>query len=322
MFSQTRKVMDKFKEAFNRERKTYSKRFFLLDIIFPKKKKSESEEKFYLLAKSSYYDNALKNALNEINSCIKYSQHNNWKYFAFRANVKEDLLKYSEAIDDYIMAIEINGNDSKVYALYHQIGYCYLNLNEDNKANEFYTHALNLKKELQETKEKDLEGLDKGILLGVSFAKIYNNRAITFKNLKKYELAINDCEKAIEFGKDYANPYLCLFQTYSFLKNEDKANENLEVASVLGNPYAIKTISKLISSNDITEKQIKIFLDKFSRYSDAQSMLLLINLLKEQTRESSYASLHLRNYLELLNHAAFGLRIENARKVLQHIGAI
>ena len=57
-----------------------------------------------------------------------------WEYFAFRANCYEDLQEYKKAIENYEIAIELSENDEDVYALYHQIGFCYLNLKNDLKA--------------------------------------------------------------------------------------------------------------------------------------------------------------------------------------------
>lgn len=250
--------MDIFLKAFNRPKKKLSKtnKSIFNSLFFGQKKINENQQIFQL-ATMSYLHNDIKNALKTINSCLELGSSEKWEYFAFKANCLEDLQEFKKAIENYEIAIELSENDEDVYALYHQIGYCYLNLNDNNKAKEFYTYALQLKTELQRKNKQDLEGLDGGVLLGVSFQRIYNNRGNALKNLDELSNAISDCEKAISIDKNYSNPYLLLSQIYNLKGDKEKSLEFLKVSARLGNNYAKNELDNIgvnqttINSNSI-----------------------------------------------------------------------
>ena len=143
-------------------------------------------------------------------------------------------------------AIDINFDDVNVYALYHQIGYCYLNLQDDQKASEFYGYAIELKSKHPNTEHNpDQEGMDLGVMLGVPFKRMYNNRANAYKNLGLLNEALEDCKKSLSYDKNYSNPYLMLSQIYSKAGKEEKAIEFLKVSAQLGNNSAISTLKQI-----------------------------------------------------------------------------
>ncbi len=158
-----------------------------------------------------------------------------WKKSAYKANLLEDTKRFQEAIAEYINAIDKAGEDQTVYALYHQIGYCYLNLGNDKKASQFYTYAIDLKSEVQ---GQDLEGLDNGVLLGVPFKRMYNNRANAQMNQGNLNEALTDCQASLSYDKTYSNPYLLLAQIYSKAGNESEAIKNMKISAQLGNKSA------------------------------------------------------------------------------------
>lgn len=208
--------MTYFEKAFFRKRSQLKKgKKSFLKSLFGKK---EDGKKYFILAETAYLHGNNLEALKMINSCIEQDIEK-WENFAFKANVLEDLQKFQEAIKTYEKAIELSETDEKMYALYHQIGFCYLNLGENRKAKEFYTYAIELKDRLNSMGIKDEEGMNGGIMLGLPFKRIYNNRGNAFKNLTEYELAIKDCKKALEYDEDYSNPYLLLSQIYSLRKS-------------------------------------------------------------------------------------------------------
>ncbi|WP_448826661.1 tetratricopeptide repeat protein [Capnocytophaga bilenii] len=201
---------------------------------------------YYNQAINDYNSQNLKGALVNINKTIEKSDIDDWKHFAFKANVLEDLGNYTDAISNYEKAIDFAGDDVHVYAQYHQIGLCYLKLGNNNKALEFYTYALELKKAHPNTPyNEDLEGMDMGVLLGIEFKRIYNNRANALKNLNRLQEAADDCGKAIEYDPNYSNPYSMLAQIFSQAGQEDEAIHFLKIAAQLGNQYAQSVLVKL-----------------------------------------------------------------------------
>ena len=238
--------MEIFSKAFNRPKNRLSKtKKSIFNALFFGETKLKDNEKLFQLATTSYLHNDVNNALKTINSCLEAGSSEKWQYFAFKANCLEDLKEFKKAIENYEIAVELNENDEDVYALYHQIGYCYLNLKNDEKAKEFYTYALQLKNNLQSKNKEDLEGLDGGVLLGVSFQRIYNNRGNALKNLGDFNNAIIDCEKAISIDKNYSNPYLLLSQIYTQTGNNEKSLEYLKVSARLGNNFAKKKLEEI-----------------------------------------------------------------------------
>lgn len=233
--------MNIFTKVFNRQRTTplRKKDVFNLKVL-------PEYLLYYNQAINDYNCQNLNGALFNINRTIEKSDIDDWKYFAFKANVLEDLGNYVDAISNYEKAIDFAGNDIYVYAQYHQIGFCYLKLGNNQKAFEFYTHALELKKEHPNSSlNEDLEGLDMGVLLGVEFKRIYNNRANALKNLNRLQEAIEDCEKALEYDPNYSNPYSMLAQIFSKAGQEAEAIQFLKIAAKLGNQYAQNTLIKL-----------------------------------------------------------------------------
>lgn len=236
--------MNIFEIAFSRKRSSFENEKTSNSIFYGNKGKDDSE-KFFILAETSYLHNDLSNALQMINQSIEMGGNSNWKNFAFKANCLEDLQVYNDAIKNYEKAIELNGNDADVYALYHQIGFCYLTIGNNEKAEEFYTYAIDLKQEFQKTGKEDLEGLDGGVLIGIPFNRMYNNRANARKNQNKLNEAFEDCKKSISFDQDYSNPYLLLSQIFSKAGQEQEAIKYLRISAQLGNPNAIRMLNQL-----------------------------------------------------------------------------
>ncbi|MDO4729552.1 MAG: tetratricopeptide repeat protein [Bacteroidota bacterium] len=200
----------------------------------------------YHLATTSYNNQDYQGALAYIDRTIEKSDIDDWKHFAFKANVLEDLGRYKEAIENYTTAIDYAGNDIRVYAQYHQIGFCYMSLNNHQKAVEFYTFAIELKKKHPNSSfDEDLEGMDMGVMLGVEFKRMYNNRGNSLKNIGKLQDAFEDCKKALEYDVNYSNPYLLLSQIFSQVGQEDKALTFLKKSANLGNQNAQQMLRQL-----------------------------------------------------------------------------
>lgn len=204
----------------------------------------------YQTAENAYLSGNLGEALNYINSTIKKSDISDWKHYAFRGNVYEDQKKYTEAITDYNKAIELSNSELSVYQLYHQIGYCYLNLGNNKKAEEFYTAAIDIKKKHPNSEyNPDMEGMMGGVMMGLPFERLYNNRGNARKNLGKLQEGFEDCKKAIEHNQTYSNPYLLAAQIQQLAGNLDEAVDFLNHAIKLGNPNAKRVLDSITSTN-------------------------------------------------------------------------
>ena len=236
-------TMNAFLKAFGRERKPNTKKRNFTDLF---KSKNFDYVAYFQNATAQYLNGNNQGALASINTTIEKSDINDWQHFAFRANVYEDLQNYRQAIKDYEQGIEFNADDIQVYALYHQIGFCYLSLGDNLKASEFYTYAIDLKKlHPNSTYNEDLEGMDGGIMRGLPFKRMYNNRANAFKNQNKLNEAVEDCKQSLTFDQNYSNPYLLLSQIYSSAGQEQEAIKYLKISAQLGNQNAISMICRL-----------------------------------------------------------------------------
>jgi len=200
---------------------------------------------YFQTAIDNYYSNDFNNAVQFVNNAISVCPFDHWRHFAFRGNIFEEVGQYEDAIQDYVNAIDIYGNDIYVYALYHQIGWCFLNLKNDTKAVEFYTYAIELKK-LHPNNEynEDLEGMDNGVVVGKEFKQMYVNRGNSLKNIGKLDDARKDCLEAINLDKNYSNPYLLLHQIFDKANIKDKALLFLETAAEMGNQNAIRMLKQ------------------------------------------------------------------------------
>jgi len=235
--------METFEQAFKRVRTENTKKRTFANLLGGL---SSNYLTYYQTAINDYNSQNLYSALDNINKTIEKSDINDWKHFAFRANVNEDLHRFKEAISDYEKAIDFSTNDINVYALYHQIGFCYLNHGNNNKAIEFYTYSINLKNQHPNNESnKDIEGMDMGVLLGVPFKRMYNNRANAYLNLGQLNESLQDCKKSIGYDKNYSNPYLVLANIYSKAGQEAKAIEYLKISAQLGNRNAQLTLKDI-----------------------------------------------------------------------------
>ncbi len=232
--------MNIFKKAFGFEKTNYKKKTSLEDI-----NEDLRHVIYYNLAIESYYKGELLNAIAYVNNAIELSTYN-WLHYAFKGNVLEERRLFDEAIAQYQKAIEINGDDISVYALYHQIGWCYLNINNDHKAIEFYTYAINLKlKHPNHEYNKDLEGMDNGVVVGKEMKQMYVNRGNSYKNAGNLESAQQDCLKAVKCDDNYSNPYLLLYQIYIKAGLKEKAIGFLQTSARLGNQNAVRMLNKI-----------------------------------------------------------------------------
>lgn len=331
--------MDVFEKAFLRKRSSLKKTTLsIFSFLFFRKKRNEDGGNFLILAETSYLHGDNNEALRMIEASIRNGGGYNWRNFAFKANVLEDLQKYSQAIMDYEKAIELSETDEKVYALYHQIGICYLCLGENEKARDFYTYAIVLKNRLKSKNVKDLEEMNRGVMIGLPFKRLYNNRGNALKNLGKLNEAIDDCQKALSYDNQYSNTYLLLSQIYSQSGQENKAIEMLEKSARLGNQNAIKMqlecspkLDNMIQSR--ANQYMKLAQEAYQQENLGIAKKYFVNIIELDTSEKKlhfgvtpylgltliYAILEEWNNCELITKK--GLEIEpNNTTLLNHMG--
>lgn len=227
----------------------------------------------YQTAENAYLSGNLAEALNYINSTIQKSDISDWKQYAFRANVYEDQKKYTEAITDYNKAIELSNSELSVYQLYHQIGYCYLNLGNNKKAEEFYTAASDIKKRHPNSEDNpDMEGMMGGVMMGLPFERLYNNRGNARKNLGKLQEGFEDCKKALEYNPTYSNPYLLAGQIQHLAGNSEEAVRLVNQSIKMGNHSGHKILKDIFASEqriaDLKPVTTKLDLSDYKFLSD------------------------------------------------------
>ena len=244
------RIMNIFEDAFNQQRTSNTRKRDLnqLDGVFDLK---NSYLPYYFSATKAFEGNDKNSALSYINETINRSDIDDWKHFALKAIILKDLEKYSDAIDNYKIAIDFNGDDNFVYGLYHEIGYCYLMLKNNLKAIEFITYAIDLKTNQNVIAiDNKIEGIeiDTGInIINVEmpFKRMYINRANSYFNEKKLQNSFEDCNNALKYDQKYSNAYLLLSQIYGKAGDEEKCITLLRVAAHLGNVNAVSLLNEL-----------------------------------------------------------------------------
>lgn len=80
------------------------------------------------------------------------------------------------------------------------------------------------------------EILTKAIKYDKGNYEAYYYRGCARINMREYEEAIADFEKAVELKHDYADAYFNMGRTYYMMHNEDKACESYKLAAQYGRP--------------------------------------------------------------------------------------
>ena len=158
---------------------------------------------------------------------------------------------YTEAIDDYTKAIEL---DPDYEIAYNNRGFAFDNLAQYGKAVEDYTKAIELKPDYANAYnnrgyayrklgqcDRAVEDYTKAIELDPDFVAAFNNRGGAFIILGQYDKAVEDYTKAIELKPDYANAYSNRGYAFRLLRQYDKAIEDfmkaIELDPAYPNPY-------------------------------------------------------------------------------------
>lgn len=121
--------------------------------------------------------------------------------------------KYTDAIEDYSMAIDIEPDNAEVYYLRGKV---YVNLEDEEKA---------------------LDDFNEAIVLNLKSAAVFFNRGCLYKKRERYEDALNDLDIAIELDTDNAIAYCIRGQIRYQLRQYITAEEDFERATNLDPNY-------------------------------------------------------------------------------------
>ena len=182
-----------------------------LDQVLRDKKQIE-DERNRLAQEVEYWKNKYKTAANdsEREKAVKEIQNNDDSFTATqhyaRGCALQNEKKYTEAIDEYSKAIELNPNNADVYL---NRGSVYHELQKYNEAIRDYTRVLELDS---------------------NYAYAYNNRGNAYKNLGKYDDAIRDYTCAVELKPNYAIAYGNLGHLYFKLEKYSEAIQSYNKA--------------------------------------------------------------------------------------------
>tara|TARA_B110000240_G_C13403564_1_gene412064 strand:- start:247 stop:753 length:507 start_codon:yes stop_codon:yes gene_type:complete len=97
---------------------------------------------FALFAIASYYNDLNKEdkVLEYLNKYIEIGGDYPWA-FQMRANIHKEKERYNIAIDDYLKVIENDPSGEYVKDPFYSIGFCYIELENLNKACEYFTFS-------------------------------------------------------------------------------------------------------------------------------------------------------------------------------------
>ena len=180
--------------------------------------------------------------------------------------------KYNEAIDAFSAVLETEGDNAE---LYNNIGLCYANLGDDEKAEKYYLKALRVNPKLPQIyinladiyyKQKDMaKGID---LMTGGICELPDNMVFRhylarfYMEDAKLDLAIDELEAILEKQPENYDVYYDLGRVHFELGNYDCAIENFE--NVLEykseNPLLYYTLAEAYGANDEIDKALSNYL--------------------------------------------------------------
>lgn len=144
-----------------------------------------------------------------------------------KAAIEKDKGNIRQALTDINRAVKLYPDNAECLLLR---GNLHLALGENEKAIKDFNYAID----------------DTGYLVGSTSHELYRSRALANYRLKKYEAAIENCDRLIETGIRESKDYLLRALVYNAMGERKKANLNLNDAvhayssSESGNDYLIK----------------------------------------------------------------------------------
>lgn len=203
--------------------------------------------------------NLLKQAIKTFNQAIIIDNKNVDAYYnrglAYNnLGISSDNLNlYKQAIQDFTKVIYFDPNYDRAYG---NRGNCYIDLKEFTKAIEDLTKAIELNPNYIEAygnrsaayiklKEPDKAINDCNKLISLGEKSGYHNRAIANELLERYDNAIFDFSKAIEFDTKNYHAYWFRGNVFSKIKQYEKAIKDYTKAIELAQPKDVGTIYRI-----------------------------------------------------------------------------
>jgi tetratricopeptide (TPR) repeat protein len=171
----------------------------------------------------------------------RFAEAYNARGLAYFANGQHDF-----AIKDFNKAIDINSTFPEAYTnrgwVNYRQGKYDLAISDFNKAIELnpkyptpYNNRGLAYSQGREQHEKGIADFDKAIEINPGFTEAYNNRGFAYAQGKRlHDKAIRDFNKAIEISPKYAAPYNNRAISYFFMREYDKAWNDVSKAQALG----------------------------------------------------------------------------------------
>lgn len=119
-----------------------------------------------------------------------------------RGFLYDNMKRYDEAINDYLIALKLSGNSDA--ACFNDIAVAYSNKGDEHKALKYY---------------------EKAIELSPNDAEYYTNRGACFDGLGEYKKALNDYKKAIKLDDKCKQAFINRSTTYWNLMKKEKEQE-------------------------------------------------------------------------------------------------
>lgn len=158
-------------------------------------------------------------------------------YF-YRGSCYNELADYSNAIEDFSLAIQMNPTFSNAYL---GRGVTLSNLGQYDRAIHDYNEAIKIDPDLSNAYlnrglayyatgsfEYAVSDFDKAITLNPGYAEAYLARGITYNNLQNFSRAIQDFSQAINIDPNYASAYLNRAETYQALGKTAEAEADFK----------------------------------------------------------------------------------------------
>ena len=233
-----------FEKAFNRPRREGLIQDVLFENNIDLNYDSPEYEGYFAKAIDYYQELEYKSALTCINIVIEIQLEDDWKPYAIKGDILETLGYFDEAINSYTSAIEFHHYDVEAYALYHQIGFCYLLSHSHEDAIRIISIAIDSKSYWKNYGfKKDMEVINFGVLYGLPFKQLYVNRANAYLNIGNLLKARADALEALKYDDCYSNAYLLISQIFAMVGKDEDSMRLLTHAAELGNNNASTILS-------------------------------------------------------------------------------
>ncbi|MBR5913539.1 MAG: tetratricopeptide repeat protein [Selenomonadaceae bacterium] len=207
-----------------------------------------AEEKFKE-GQKIYNNNDFEKAILKFNEVIELNPNHAETYNLLGMSYYR-LGKFEKAVENYTKAIELNPKNASNYSgrgfSYEELGKYEEALADFQEAGRVFPNYRHIGKIIsniyfkmgryEESLAEITDDIDRYEFIDRGHPDFggYVQRAKIYKELKKYDEAIADCNKAIEFKNDYAEAYYERGKIYQEIGENELAEEDFEKASELG----------------------------------------------------------------------------------------